>query len=82
MSNAKENLAQTGGNAFKGGKGEAALQHEKTSRMPIKCFGCGPKRKKGQHEYRHKPGNSSKHKADPADANKRRMRILEAVFSL
>ena len=61
-------------------KGEAALQHEKTTRKPIKCFGCGeenhvirncPKRKKGQHEYRHKPGNPSKHKAAPADANKK-----------
>ena len=61
-------------------KGEAALQHEKTTQKPIKCFGCGeenhvirncPKRKKGQHEYRHKPGNPSKHKAAPADANKK-----------
>ena len=61
-------------------KGETALQHEKTSRKPIKCFGCGeenhvirncPKRKKGKHEYRNKPGNSSKHNAAPADADEK-----------
>jgi hypothetical protein len=62
-------------------KGETALQHEKTSRKPIKCFGCGEenhvirnclKRKKGQHENRNKPGNSYKHKATPEDADGKR----------
>ena len=61
--------------------GETALPNEKTSRKPIKCFGCGeennvirncPKRKKGQHENRNKPGNSYKHKATPADADGKR----------
>jgi hypothetical protein len=31
-----------------------------------------PKRKKGQHENRNKPGNSYKHKATPADADGKR----------
>jgi hypothetical protein len=68
----------TGGRAY---KGETALQHEKTSRRPIKCYGCGeenhvirncPKRKKGQHEHRNKPGNLPKHKASPADADEKK----------
>ena len=62
-------------------KGETALQHEKTSREPIKCFGCGeenhvikncPKRKKGQHEQRNKLGNASKHKATRANADEKK----------
>ena len=59
-------------------KDETALQHEKTSREPIRCFGCGEeshvirncsKRRKGQHENQNKPGSSSKHKAALADAD-------------
>ena len=61
-------------------KGETALQHEKTSRKPIKCQRCGgenhvirncPKRKKGQHENRN-INHPYKHKATPADADGKR----------
>ena len=59
-------------------KGETVLQHERTIRKPIKCFGCReenhvfrncPERGKRHHEYRNKQGNSFKHKAARADAD-------------
>ena len=59
-------------------RGETALQHDKSSRKPIKCFGCGqenhvirncPQKKKGQQESRGRFGNPSKHKASPADTD-------------
>ena len=74
MSEEEKRGLYTGKGGGRVDKGETALQHEKTSRKPIKCFGCGeenhvirncPKRKKGQHENRNKPGNSYKYKATP-----------------
>ena len=81
----KRGLCKGKGSVGRTDKGETALHHEKTSRKPIKCFGCGeenhvikscPKRKKGQHEQQNKLGNSLKHKATRANADEKKGRGL------
>ena len=56
----------------------------------LRCFGCReenhvirncPKRRKGQHEYRNKPGSLSKQKAALAGADGKITRILVVMYS-